>query len=125
MARLQDDGEAVVERFQPTTGRFSGWAAVVLSAVGVIAAVVYLDEGFPVWVGATALLVGVLATTITVASSTHPSSQGHARAGMRAARQGRSRRAKSRPPSDPIPGSRRPSPSSAPCTSGSFGMSRS
>jgi hypothetical protein len=61
MARLQDDREAVVERFQPTSGRLSGWAAVALSATLVVAAVVYRDQGFPVWVGAAALLVGVLA----------------------------------------------------------------
>ena len=60
MARLQDDGEAVVERFQPTSGRLSGWAAVALSATLVVAAVAYRDQGFPVWVGAAALLVGVL-----------------------------------------------------------------
>jgi len=61
MARLQDDGEAVVERFQPTSGRLSGWAAVLLSAAVVVAMVVYLDDGFPAWVGGVALLVGVLA----------------------------------------------------------------
>jgi hypothetical protein len=61
MARLQDDREAVVERFEATSGRFSGWLAVVLSAAVVLAALVYLDEGFPAWVGAAALLVGVLA----------------------------------------------------------------
>lgn len=61
MARLQDDGEAVVERFQPTSGRLSGWAAVALSATLVLAAVVYRDQGFPLWVAAAALLGGVLA----------------------------------------------------------------
>ena len=61
MARLQDDGEAVVERFQPTSGRLSGWAAVLLSAAVVVAMVVYSDDGFPAWVGGVALLVGVLA----------------------------------------------------------------
>ena len=60
MARLQDDGEAVVERFQPTSGRFTGWVAVLLSAALVVAMVVYRDDGFPLWVGAVALLVGVL-----------------------------------------------------------------
>ena len=60
MARLQDDGEAVVERFQPTSGRFSGWAAVLLSAAVLVAMVAYLDDGFPAWVGGVALLVGVL-----------------------------------------------------------------
>src|SRR6478735_5801527 len=61
MARLHDDREAVVERFRPTSGRFSGWAALLLSAVLVVAMVVYVDDGFPVWVGGVALLVGVLA----------------------------------------------------------------
>jgi hypothetical protein len=60
MARLQDDGEAVVERFQPTSGRFSGWAAVLLSAAVLVAMAAYLDDGFPAWVGGVALLVGVL-----------------------------------------------------------------
>ena len=60
MARLQDDGEVVVERFQPTSGRFSGWAAVLLSAAVVVAMVAYLDDGFPAWVGGVGLLVGVL-----------------------------------------------------------------
>jgi hypothetical protein len=63
MARLQDDGEAVVERFQPTSGRFTGWVALLLSAGLVVAMVVYVDDGFPFWVGAVALLVGVLAWT--------------------------------------------------------------
>jgi hypothetical protein len=60
MARLQDDGEAVVERFTPTSGRFTGSAAVLLSAALVVAMVVYLDDGFPVWLGGVALLVGVV-----------------------------------------------------------------
>jgi hypothetical protein len=60
MARLQDDSEVVVERFQPTSGRFSGWAAVLLSAAVLVAMVAYLDDGFPAWVGGVALLVGVL-----------------------------------------------------------------
>lgn len=61
MARLQDDGEAVVERFKPTSGRFSGWAAVLLSAAVVVAMVAYLDEGFPAPAGGVALLLGALA----------------------------------------------------------------
>lgn len=61
MARLQDDGEAVVERFQPTSGQFTGWAAVALSVTILVAMVAYLDDGFPVWVGGAALLVGILA----------------------------------------------------------------
>jgi hypothetical protein len=61
MARLQHDAEAVVERFQPTSGRFTGWLAVGLSAALVVAGVAYLDDGFPAWVAAAGLLVGVLA----------------------------------------------------------------
>lgn len=61
MARLQHDGKAVVERFQPTSGRFTGWLTVGLSAALVIAGVASLDDGFPAWVAAAGLLVGVLA----------------------------------------------------------------
>jgi hypothetical protein len=61
MARLQHDGEAVVERFQPTSGRFTGWLTVALSAALVVVGVAYLDEGFPAWVAVAGLLVGVLA----------------------------------------------------------------
>ncbi|MBC2933764.1 hypothetical protein [Nocardioides sp. zg-1228] len=61
MASLQDDHEVVVERFQPSSGRFSGWATLVLSALLVVAGVAYFDDGFPAWVTAAGLLVGVLA----------------------------------------------------------------
>ena len=61
MARLQHDVDAVVERFQPTSGRFSGWLTVGLCAALVVAGVAYLDDGFPAWVAAGGLLVGVLA----------------------------------------------------------------
>lgn len=61
MARLQDDRGTVVERFKPTSGRLSGWFAVVLGALVVVAGVAYRDEGFPAWVAAAGLLVGVLA----------------------------------------------------------------
>jgi len=61
MASLQDDREAVVERFQASSGRFSGWATLVLSALLVVAGVAYFDDGFPAWVTAAGLLVGVLA----------------------------------------------------------------
>ncbi|MBD3945671.1 hypothetical protein [Nocardioides ganghwensis] len=61
MARLQHDADAVVERFQPTSGRISGWLTVGLSAALVVAGVAYLDDGFPAWVAAGGLLVGVLA----------------------------------------------------------------
>lgn len=61
MARLQHDADAVVERFQPTSGRISGWLTVAICAALVVAGVAYLDEGFPAWVAAAGLLVGVLA----------------------------------------------------------------
>lgn len=61
MARLQHDADAVVERFQPTSGRVSGWLTVALCAALVVAGVAYLDDGFPAWVAAGGLLVGVLA----------------------------------------------------------------
>ena len=61
MAPLADDPDGVVERFHPTSGRVSGWLTLVLSAVLVLAGLAYLGEGFPVWVVAAGLLVGVLA----------------------------------------------------------------
>ncbi|GAB3028482.1 hypothetical protein GCM10011376_15910 [Nocardioides flavus (ex Wang et al. 2016)] len=61
MARLQHDADAVVERFQPTSGRFTGWLAVALCAAVAGLGVAYLDDGFPAWVAAAGLLVGVLA----------------------------------------------------------------
>ncbi len=61
MARLQDDPDAVVERFHATSGRVTGWLTLGLSAVLVVFGLVYLDEGFPPWVVGLALLVGVLA----------------------------------------------------------------
>jgi hypothetical protein len=63
MARLQDehDGpDTVVERFHATSGRVSGWLALVLSSLVVVAGLAYLDDGFPPWVAAAALLVAVL-----------------------------------------------------------------
>ncbi|NYE37371.1 hypothetical protein F4692_002504 [Nocardioides cavernae] len=61
MARLPDERESVVERFDATSGRVSGWMTVVLCALLVVAGLVYLDDGFPAWVAAAGLLVGVLA----------------------------------------------------------------
>jgi len=61
MARLQHEGETVVERFHPTSGRISGWLTVVSCAALVVVGVAYLDDGFPAWVAAAGLLVGVLA----------------------------------------------------------------
>ena len=61
MARLQDQHEPVVERFEATSGRLTGWLTVVLSALLVVAGLAYLDDGFPAWVTGAGLLVGVLA----------------------------------------------------------------
>ena len=61
MARAHDDSETVVERFHATSGRVTGWLAVALAAVVVVAGLVYLDDGFPDWVIGAALLMGVLA----------------------------------------------------------------
>lgn len=52
---------AVVEHFHPTSGRVTGWLTVVLAGVLVVAGLAYLDDGFPPWVLAGGLLVGVLA----------------------------------------------------------------
>lgn len=64
MARLRDDADKVVERFHPTSGQVTGWLTVVLAGVVVLAGLVYLDEGFPPWVTATGLLLGVLAWAV-------------------------------------------------------------
>ena len=64
MARLQHDDDAVVEHFQATSGRVTGWMTVVLAAVLVVAGIAYADEGFPLWVTAAGLLVGVLAWAV-------------------------------------------------------------
>lgn len=61
MARVQHADETVVERFSATSGRVTGWMAMVLAAVVAVAGVAYADEGFPLWVAALALLLGVLA----------------------------------------------------------------
>ncbi len=61
MASLQDDHNAVVERFQPTSGRVTGWMTVVLAAILVVSGVAYADDGFPLWVAALGLLAGILA----------------------------------------------------------------
>jgi len=49
-----------VERFHATTGRVTGWLTVVLAAAVTVGGLAYLDEGFPGWLVATALLIGVL-----------------------------------------------------------------
>lgn len=53
-----DGGE--VERFSATS-RVTGWLTVVVAALVIGLGVVYVDEGFPAWVIAAAVLVGVLA----------------------------------------------------------------
>jgi hypothetical protein len=58
---MGDDDTPEVERFRPTSGRITGWltvaAAVAVAGIGTA----YLGEGFPSWVVAAAVLVGVLA----------------------------------------------------------------
>ncbi len=66
MAPLQDDHDAVVERFQPTSGRVTGWMTVVLATVLVVAGLAYVDDGFPLWVAAVGLLVGILAWAVMI-----------------------------------------------------------
>jgi hypothetical protein len=61
MAPLQDDHDEVVERFQPTSGRVTGWMTVALATVLVVSGVAYADDGFPLWVAAAGLLVGIMA----------------------------------------------------------------
>ncbi len=51
----------VVEQFHPTSGRVTGWMTVALAAALVVSGLVYLDDGFPLWVLAVGLLMGVLA----------------------------------------------------------------
>jgi hypothetical protein len=61
MARVQDDRDAVVERFHPTSGQVTGWLTLALAVAVAVGGVLYRDEGFPLWVVGAALLVGVLA----------------------------------------------------------------
>jgi hypothetical protein len=63
MAPLQHGDDEVVERFHATSGRITGWLSVLVAALVAVAGVAYLDDGFPAWVAAAALLVGVLAWT--------------------------------------------------------------
>ena len=63
MAPLQDGDGEVVERFHATSGRITGCLTVVASALVVAAGLAYLDDGFPAWVAAAALLVGVVGWT--------------------------------------------------------------
>ncbi len=60
MARVQHDHEQDVERFHATSGRVTGWMALVLAVVVTLAGLAYLDEGFPAWMIGAAVLVGVL-----------------------------------------------------------------
>ena len=63
MAKAHDDSDAVVERFHATSGRVTGWLAVVLATVVVVAGLVYLDDGFPDWVIGAAFLMGAVSYT--------------------------------------------------------------
>lgn len=58
MSQSDDDG---VERFHATSGRVSGWMTVVTAAATAVVGALYAGDGFPVWVIAAAVLVGVLA----------------------------------------------------------------
>ena len=58
MSHSDDSG---TERFHATSGRVSGWMTVVTAAATAVVGVLYVDDGFPAWVIAAALLVGVLA----------------------------------------------------------------
>ena len=58
MALSEDSG---VERFHATSGRVTGWLTVVVAAVVALTGAFYIDEGFPLWLVASAVLVGVLA----------------------------------------------------------------
>ena len=58
---MGDEDEGRIERFRPTSGQVTGWLTVVVAGVVVVAGAVYLDDGFPPWVIAAAVLVGVLA----------------------------------------------------------------
>lgn len=58
---MGEDGRGQVERFRPTSGRITGVLAVLVAAVVAGLGVAYLDEGFPLWVVAAAVLVGVVA----------------------------------------------------------------
>lgn len=55
-----DPDHEVVEHFHPTSGRVTGWLTVVLAGALVVAGLAYLDDGFPPWVVAAGLLVGIL-----------------------------------------------------------------
>ena len=60
MAHHDDHDHEVVERFHPTSGRVTGWLTVGLAGLLVVVGLAYLDDGFPPWVVAAGLLVGVL-----------------------------------------------------------------
>ena len=58
---MRQSGNDGVERFHATSGRVSGWLTVVTAAATAVVGGLYLDDGFPDWVIAAAVLVGVLA----------------------------------------------------------------
>jgi len=65
MAPLQDDHDAVVERFQPTSGRVTGWMTVVLATV--LDLLDLLPAGFNVGESGLSGLTSVNSSTIVVA----------------------------------------------------------
>jgi hypothetical protein len=58
---MGEDTTPQVERFRATSGRITGSLTVAVAVVVAVGGTAYLDEGFPVWVVAAAVLVGVLA----------------------------------------------------------------
>ena len=61
MAHHDHPDHAVVEQFHATSGRVTGWLTVVLAGALAVIGLAYLDEGFPPWVVAGGVLMGVLA----------------------------------------------------------------
>ena len=59
MITLSDDSKA--ERFHATSGRVTGWMTVVVAAVVALTGAFYVDDGFPLWLVAAAVLAAVLA----------------------------------------------------------------
>ncbi len=54
------DGDVVVDRFTPTSGRLTGWLGLVLAGVVLVIAIVDWDAGSPLGVAIAAILGGLL-----------------------------------------------------------------
>ena len=63
---MGDEDTGRIERFRATGGRFSGAFSLALAVVVAGFGVTHLDDGFPAWVIAAAMLVGVLAWAATL-----------------------------------------------------------